>query len=230
MEIVIESLLEGARRATGCVAVIDVLRAFTTAAVALANGASRITMVGTVEEALALRANGVGRICMGEVHGRMPAGFDFGNSPCDIAEADFRGQAIVQRTSAGTQGIVSASQAERLYATSLVTATATAKALAAEAPDRITLVAMGHEALSRTDEDELCALHMRNILEGRAGDADAVRRLILASGEAARFHDPARPYLQPGDVDLAVDIDRYDFAVRVRMEQGWPVARLEKPG
>jgi hypothetical protein len=47
MEISIHSLLEGARRATGTVAVIDVFRAFTTAAVALANGASGIVMVRT---------------------------------------------------------------------------------------------------------------------------------------------------------------------------------------
>src|ERR1700692_3457743 len=52
MEISIQSLLEGATRATGTVAIIDVFRAFTTAAVALANGASRIVMVSTVEEAL----------------------------------------------------------------------------------------------------------------------------------------------------------------------------------
>jgi adenylate cyclase len=41
--------VEGAARATGTVAVIDVFRAFTTAAVALANGASGIIMVSTVE-------------------------------------------------------------------------------------------------------------------------------------------------------------------------------------
>jgi 2-phosphosulfolactate phosphatase len=77
MEISIYSLLEGARRATGSVAVIDVFRAFTTAAVALANGAAGIVMVRTVEEALALRKTGIGQICMGEVNGRAPDGFDF---------------------------------------------------------------------------------------------------------------------------------------------------------
>ena len=55
MDIRIESLLEGADRASGAVAVIDVLRAFTTAAVAFARGAAQIVMVGGVEEALALR-------------------------------------------------------------------------------------------------------------------------------------------------------------------------------
>jgi|SRR5271156_6588185 len=96
MEISIYSLLEGATQATGTVAVIDVFRAFTTAAVALANGASSIVMVRSVEEAspggrhwtlrvqaLALRDAGIGQICfarrarlatrwpsMGEVRGR----------------------------------------------------------------------------------------------------------------------------------------------------------------
>ena len=55
MEISIHSLLEGAIRAAGTVAVIDVFRAFTTAAVALANGASSIVMVRTIDEALALQ-------------------------------------------------------------------------------------------------------------------------------------------------------------------------------
>jgi 2-phosphosulfolactate phosphatase len=108
MEISIHSLLEGAKRATGWVAVIDVFRAFTTAAVALANGASSIVMVRTVEEALELRDAGIGQICMGEVRGRAPPGFDFGNSPFEISGVDFGGQTIIQRTSAGTQGIVAA--------------------------------------------------------------------------------------------------------------------------
>jgi 2-phosphosulfolactate phosphatase len=41
MEISIHSLLEGATRATGTVAIIDVFRAFTTAAVALRTGHRR---------------------------------------------------------------------------------------------------------------------------------------------------------------------------------------------
>ena len=125
MKIAIGSLLEAARLASGAVAIIDVFRAFTTAAVALANGADRIVMVGSVAEAFALRDSGAGQVCMGEVRGRPPDGFDFGNSPFDVSQVDFRGKTIIQRTSAGTQGIVAASGADRLYAASLVTAQAT---------------------------------------------------------------------------------------------------------
>jgi 2-phosphosulfolactate phosphatase len=229
MKISIHSLLEGAERATGTVAVIDVFRAFTSAAVALANGASRIVMVRTVEDALALRDAGIGQICIGEVAGRAPDGFDFGNSPFEISGVDFGGKTIIQRTSAGTQGIVAAAtKAGRLYAASLVTAVATVRALLSGKPNQVSLVAMGENGLKRTDEDELCAIHLRNRLEGRSSDPDGVRRLILAGGEVRRFYDPSRPYLHPEDVEIALDIDRYDFAIRVEFEDGRPVARIEK--
>jgi len=227
MEIIVDSLLTGAERATGDVAIIDVFRAFTTAAVALANGASRIIMVGTVEEALTLRDRGVGQLCMGEVGGRAPPGFDFGNSPFAIQAVDFAGETIIQRTSAGTQGIVAASGAKRLYAASLVTANPTARALGSGMPDRITLIAMGKSGVLRTDEDELCALHLRNLLEGRRGNPEAVRQVILAGAEAKRFHDPIPPHIYSEDVAIALDIGRYDFAVRVVIEDGHPVARME---
>lgn len=228
MRIVVESLLDGAGRASGAVAVIDVFRAFTTGAVVLANGATRIVMVGSVEEALSLRERGIVQVCMGEVGGIAPPGFDFGNSPFEVSTRDFTGMAVAQRTSAGTQGIVTARGAEALYAASLVTATRTARALRACGAAQVTLVAMGHEGVERTDEDELCALHLRNLLEGRSGDPEAVRRAILAGGEAARFLDPASGHGHPSDLDIALDVDRYDFAVRVAIEEGRPVGRMER--
>ncbi len=143
-----------------------------------------------------------------------------------ISTADFSGETIIQRISADTQGIAAAGRAERHF---VVTAEATTRAILSGSPDQVSLVAMGDNGIKRTDEDELCAIHLRNRLEGRPGDADAVRRLILAGGEVVRFHDRARPYLHPEDVDIALDIDRYDFAVRVNFEDGRPVARIETP-
>ena len=72
MEVTIESLLEGAKRATGAVVIVDVFRAFTTAAVALARGAERIVMVAEIDEALRLRDQGVGRDLRGRSQ-RYPA-------------------------------------------------------------------------------------------------------------------------------------------------------------
>jgi len=137
---------------------------------------------------------------------------------------------IIQRTSAGTQGVVAASAgADRLYAASLVTAEATFRALLSGSPGEVTIVPMGDNGIIRTDEDELTAIHLRNRLEGRPGDKQAVRQVILAGGEVQRFYDPARLGHRPEDVEIALDIDRYDFAIRVHCEDGRPVARMERP-
>ena len=227
LEIRIDSLLSGAERATGSVVIIDVFHAFTTAAVVLARGAAKIIMVSSVEEVLALRSAGTGQLCMGEVRGRAPSDFDLGNSPFEASLAHVDGMTIIQRTSAGTQGVVSARQADQLYAGSLVTAKATARAILRQSPQEATLVAMGDDAVTRTDEDELCAIHLRHLLEGRPGNGRGIRDVILASSRIADFHNPAIAHLHPGDLEIALDIDRYDFAVRVTEEGGRPVARLE---
>jgi 2-phosphosulfolactate phosphatase len=133
-----------------------------------------------------------------------PPGFDFGNSPFAISQIDFTGSTIIQRTSAGTQGVAAAAGAERLYAGSLVTADATARALSASRPALVTLVAMGNRTVVRTDEDELCAIHLRNRLEGRPGDAEGLRRTILAGREIAHFGDLAYPHMPVGNLDIAL--------------------------
>jgi len=209
------SLLRGAEEAEGAVVIIDVYRAFTTAAVAFARGAERIMLVPDVAEALALRERGVGELCVGEVHGAMPEGFDLNNSPYDLSRADVRGRRLILSTRAGTVGVASAVRAERLYAGALVTASATAEVIRRAAPQRVTLVAMGWEGKVRSDEDELCALYLRNLLEGRQPDLDAVRRLVLAGGESRKFDDPAQPHFRPEDRDIALQINRFDFAIEV---------------
>ncbi len=227
MNIGISSLIAGAERAVGTVVIIDVFRAFSTAAVALANGATEIIIVSEVEEALELRAAGTGQLCMGEVRGRAPAGFDLGNSPFEASQVDLKGQTIIQRTSAGTQGVVAAKQATRLYAGSLVTASATARAILRHSPTDVTLVAMGLNGSRRSDEDELCAIHLRNLLQGRRGNQFGTREVILAGPQIPDFHDPTKPHLHPADLDIALDIDRYNFAVLITREDNLLVARRE---
>lgn len=227
MEIVVDSLLEGARRARGVVIIIDVFRAYTTAAVALSRGAEKIVLVAEVEEALELRDDGVGELCMGEVGGMRPEGFDFNNSPSQISRADVEGKNIIQSTRAGTVGMAAAQGADHLYGGSLAVASATVEAVRRLDPSLVTIVAMGSEGRNRTDEDEQCALFMRNLLQGVTPDHDSVRSLVLAGSEARKYGNPVTPHFPSEDRDMAVTIDSHNFAIRVAKEDGLLVARKQ---
>ena len=205
--------------------IIDVFRAFTTAAVAFSKGAEKIVLVAEVEDALKLREDGVGDICMGEVNGIRPDGFDLGNSPYEMLDADVAGKTLIQSTRAGTVGMSAAVNASQIYAGSFAIADATVRAILRDAPELVTIVAMGWEARVHADEDEQCALYLRNLLQGRTPDPDAVRALVLAGEESQKYADPAQPQYHPEDRDMALEIDSVDFAIRVEREDGLLVAR-----
>ncbi len=225
MEIRLGSLVRDAREAEGTAVIIDVFRAFTTAAIAFDRGASRIVLVAEVEEALALRRRGVGDLLMGEVDGKRPDGFDFGNSPYEISQAGVAGKTLVQSTRAGTVGVAAAVNAEAIYLGSLVVCESTAAAIRKESPSLVSIIAMGDQGRVRSDEDEQCALYLRNLIEGRRPPPSAVKKLIMEGGATQKFFDDSQPQFHPKDVELALQINRYPFAMRITREDGLLVAR-----
>ena len=227
MEIRMGSLVRDAREAAGTAIIIDVFRAFTTAAIAFERGAAQITLVAEAEDALELHRGGVGDLLMGEVDGKRPDGFDFGNSPYEISRADVAGKSLVQSTRAGTVGVAAAVNADVIYLGSFVVAQATADAIRRQRPDVVSIVAMGDQGRVRSDEDEQCGLYLRNIIEGRRPDFGAVKSLIMAGGATQKFFDVQQPQYHPEDVELALEVDRYDFAMRISRENGLLVARKQ---
>ena len=227
MEIRLDSLIEGARSAEGTVIAVDVFRAFTTAAVAFTRGAEKIILVAEVEDALEMRRQGLGKLCMGEVGGIRPEGFDLGNSPFELMHADVEGRTLIQSTRAGTVGVSASLRADQIYACALVTARATAQVVLRDRPSLTTIVAMGADGNERTDEDELCALYVRNLLQRRTTDHDALRALVLAGEHSQKFGDPALPHYHTEDRRIALQIDSVPFAIKVRREDGLLVARPE---
>lgn len=205
---------------SGAVVVVDVLRAFTTAAYALARGARHIYLVGGVDEALALKASMPGALAMGEEHGRRPAGFDFANSPTELAVADVRDRVLVQRTSAGTQGVVAARSATRLWCAGLVTASATASAVVAAGLGPPTYVITGWTgAAPGSGGDDLATAEL--IERARCGEpleANTTARLVATSEEAARTLAIGPGHVHPEDIARAVAVDAFEFAMEVTRE------------
>ena len=214
-----------AREAVGAVVIIDVFRAFTTAAIAFDRGATEIVLVAEIDEALELHRRGVGDLLMGEVGGARPDGFDYGNSPHEISQADVAGKTLVQSTRAGTVGVAAASKADTIFLGSFVVAQATVDAVSQEEPEIVSIIAMGDQGVVRSDEDEHCGIYLRNVLEGRQPGFNAVKELIMAGGATEKFFDKNQPQFHPEDVTLALEADRYDFAMKISREDGLLVAR-----
>jgi len=201
----------------GAVVVVDVIRAFTTAAYAFAAGAAEIYLVGTVDEAIAFKTANPGSLAMGENRGLRPEGFDFPNSPAMLREADLEGRTLVQRTSAGTQGVVRAVDATRLWAASLVVASATARAV-----DR---AGLGERAYVNTGkfedrpdggaDDVLTAELIERARTARPLQSTATANALLATEEAAKTLALGPDHTDPRDIELAAAVDAFDFAMEV---------------
>jgi len=206
--------LDGARAALGTVVIIDVFRAFSTAAFCVAAGAREVVLVGDHEQALAMKAKDPDLFLTGEIGGRPIPGFDMGNSPSKIVDLDLRGRRVVQRTSAGTQGVVAAAAATEVVLGSLVVAGATVRYLRGHRA--ISLVAMGTAGGDDHGEDEICAAYLEQLLL----DA-APARPEIALAPAAEWPD----WFPRRDAELALEVDRFDFALPVTREDGLLVAR-----
>jgi len=200
--------VDGARSAMGVVVVIDVLRAFTVSAYALAGGARECLLVTTVDEARALAAATPGAIISAEVDTLPVAGISISNSPTQIVDADVHGHSVVQRTSAGTQAIRAVAGAEAMYAASLVVARATAQACLLRRPQTVTLVASGD-----FPEDHACARYIEALMYGDDEDASPLLKSLIDSERYRKFARGDWPGFPANDLDLALATDRFDFAM-----------------
>lgn len=201
--------LARAAEATGTVVVIDVLRAFTTAAHAMDNGAASIRLVTEVDEAIALRERGVVDLVAGEVDARPVPGFDLSNSPAEMAAADLAGRRLAMRTTAGTRGAVLATNATRLLTGAFVTASATAAGLR---DDPVVTFLVTGESLGRDgDEDAALADYVTALARGDTPQPEPYLDRVRRSDHGRRFGDD----LPLEDLELACQVDRFDRALEI---------------
>jgi len=216
--------LEDCHRARGVVLIIDVLRAFSTAAYAFSRGAREILLVSTVQEALDLKSQIPNSRVMGEVGGLPPQGFDFGNSPTLLDREDLSNITLIQRTGAGTQGAVRSQSAEVMLAASFVVAGATVRFLSRLEAEEITFVVTGKYA-SRGDEDLACAEYLEGLIKGDRPDSKPLIQRVFDSRDALQHLDPREPAFPLSDLGYCTQIDKFNFAMPIMRENGRLVMR-----
>jgi 2-phosphosulfolactate phosphatase len=147
--------------------VVDVLRATSTIAQALASGYRRVLCCAEVEEALALRARLDEGVLAGERKAVAIPGFDLGNSPLEFTEP--LGETVVLTTTNGTRAILSAAaSAETVLVGSLLNLDAVAAA--ARRRGDVDVVCAGVQGRFTID-DAYAAGRIAELLGGERSDA-----------------------------------------------------------
>ncbi|MBB6421879.1 2-phosphosulfolactate phosphatase [Streptomyces sp. AK010] len=201
--------------------VIDVMRAFTVAAWAFGQGAEKIVLAESLDEALALKDRHPDWVALKD--GPPAPGFDTVNSPGLLRSLDLTGRTVVQKTTAGTVGALAVKEASLVLCAGFVVAEATARLLRTCAGGSATFVVTGEDG--QADEDLACAEYIaRRATEPRTDAAGFLRR-AGESRAATELAEGIRQGVHPDDVALCLELDRFPFAMVAAPEDSLMVLR-----
>ncbi|MEU6229286.1 2-phosphosulfolactate phosphatase [Streptomyces sp. NPDC047042] len=202
--------------------VIDVMRAYTVAAWAFAQGAEKIVLAESLDEALALKSRHPDWAALKD--GPPAPGFDMVNSPGMLRSVDLAGRTVIQKTTAGTVGALAVKHASLVLCAGFVVAEATAEVLRTRARDSVTFVVTGEDG--RADEDLACAQYIARRWTGEEGtDAAEFLRRAADSRAATELAEGIRQGVHPDDVALCLELDRFPFAMVATLEGSLMVLR-----
>ena len=215
-------LLEGAQTARGVAVIIDVFRAFTCEPLLFSMGIEKSILVGTPQEAFALKEKKNELVLIGEVEGIPIEGFDLGNSPSEILKkgrAFFEGKTVVHRTSSGVQGVLTALDvADEVLPGSYALAGSIAQYIRSKQPSRVSLVSMGWALKHRAPEDEWCGRYIAHLLGVRDYNHNEAIKEILYNQTTQKFFDPEKPHFPPEDPIMCLQLNVYNFVLRAERD------------
>jgi len=151
--------------------VIDVIRSTTTLAVMFDQGAARVLVAGTVEQAREAAQKIPGSLLCGERNVQPLPGFDYGNSPVQFSHVDLSGRELILTTTNGTRAFYACPEGSTRLAGCFYNAgavTAKALALALEHESNISLVCSGELNYFALD-DAVCAGYLALELQRQQG-------------------------------------------------------------
>jgi 2-phosphosulfolactate phosphatase len=200
--------------------VVDVIRASSTIAQALAAGYDRILCCAEIDDARALRAEVPDALVGGERDAIRIGGFDVGASPREFRER--RAATLILTTTNGTRAIAAAAEhCERVLVGSLLNLRAVADA-AREAGGDVVVVCAGFKSVFALD-DAYCAGRIVELLGGTLTDAAVAAALVAAAFPDAAAGLNARTYGPPGledDIAYCAQEDLLDVVPRLSRRVG----------
>jgi 2-phosphosulfolactate phosphatase len=198
--------------------VVDVLRATSTIAQALASGYERVLCAAEIDEARALRASLPDSLLGGERKAVRVEGFDVGASPREFREA--RARTLILSTTNGTRAILeTAERCERVVLGSLLNLSAVAAAVGG---DDSVVVCAGFQGGFALD-DVYCAGRIVELLGGERTHAATAAGLLARAFPTALDGLNARTYGPAGleeDIAYCAQEDRLDVVPELTGMEG----------
>ena len=207
------------------VAVVDVLRASTSIAVALANGARSVIPMASSEEVVS-RAKTLARSevrLAGERKMQPVPGFDVGNSPLEFSREAVEGKTVLMSTTNGTAAVLAVQGARDVVVASYVNFSAVLSMLRAalRGGTDVAILCAGHERRFALEDASCAGLYVQQLIskQTKAEINDAAQSAILIDKKfgtnykrmlKASSHGMA--LVEAGfadDLDAAADLDGY---------------------
>jgi 2-phosphosulfolactate phosphatase len=153
-----------------CAIALDILRATTTIATALNEGAEAVQAFSDMEKLMQVSEQWAPekRLRAGERGGAMVAGCDLGNSPLDCTPERVQGRRLFISTTNGTRALQCVQNAPIVLAAAFINRLATVQYILAQQPETVWLVGSGWEG-SFSLEDTACAGAIAHSLQEKLG-------------------------------------------------------------
>lgn len=183
-------------RPTHVAVVVDVMRATSVIAQALASGYRRVLCCREIEEARALRAElGDAAVVGGERDAQRIEGFDLGASPLEYLEP--RAETAILTTTNGTRTILAAASNAQIVLLGALLNLDAVVAAARELGEDVTVVCAGYQGAFAID-DAYTAGRIVALLDGEPTDAAVAATAIARTYPTAWEGVNARTYGPPG--------------------------------
>ena len=204
--------------------VIDVFRAFTTAAYVLdKNPASyAITTQSSVISKLSKAVKNPLLIGKPEIGANLL--YTIPNSPTRVSNIIMADKNVLHRTNAGASGILMQDAADIIFATSFVNAVATVKYIKTLFNPRVSIFPMGHEATTPSLEDDICCEYIKALLSDREIDLKSFIPSLKEGAGRYFFGSDQRQYPE-ADFNCCLEVGRFDFTTRAVVKGDYAILR-----
>lgn len=205
---------QDAHLAMGFTIVVDVLRAFTTCCFVFKNGAKTIIPILEAELAYKLAKDNPHFVSIGERKGLKLHGFNYGNSPAEIENIDMLDKTVILTTSAGTQGIVKAINADTVITGAFVNAQAVVNYIKKQNPEIVSFIITDNRY--EDNEDFMYANYIKSCLEGKPLNFKVIKKNLINHPTAEGFLKKPMTKFSKKDFYLSLELDRFNFIIKAR--------------